>query len=94
MTTRNLLSRFRATLWAALLITTASHPAHAAGLPLIISATVNYSQNTLTITGQNFGSSPSVQLDSLTFPTISSASNQIVADFPNSTPPSSFTPGT
>src|SRR5580704_10410085 len=69
-------------------------PAQAAGLPLIISATVNYSQNTVTITGQNFGSSPTVTLDSMTFPTMSSASKQIVADFPNTTPPSSFTPGT
>jgi Protein of unknown function (DUF1566)/Collagen triple helix repeat (20 copies)/IPT/TIG domain len=71
-----------------------SAPAQAAGLPLIVSATVNYTNKTLTITGQNFGSSASVTLDSMTFPTMSSSSSQIVADFPNSTPPSSFTPGT
>lgn len=69
-------------------------PTQAAGLPLVISATVSYTQNTLTITGQNFGSNPTVTLDSLTFPTQSTASSQIVADFPNSSPPSSFMPGT
>ena len=69
-------------------------PAQAAGLPLVISATVNYTQNTLTVSGQNFGSNPTVTLDSLTFPTQSTASSQIVADFPSSAPPSSFTPGT
>src|SRR5450631_113015 len=68
--------------------------AQAAGLPLIVSATVNYTAKTLTITGQNFGSSPSVTLDSMTFPTMTSSGSQIVADFPNSTPPSSLTPGT
>jgi hypothetical protein len=36
----------------------------AAGLPLVISATVEYSHNTLTISGQNFGSNPAVTLDS------------------------------
>jgi hypothetical protein len=66
----------------------------AAGLPLIVSATVNYTQKTLTINGQNLGGSPNITLDSMTFPTKSSASNQIVADFPNGSPPSSFMPGT
>ncbi len=68
--------------------------AQAAGLPLVISATVDYTHKTVTITGQNFGSSPTVTLDSMTFPTMSAASKQIVADFPTTTPPSSFTPGT
>jgi hypothetical protein len=45
----------------------------AAGLPVVISATVNYSQNTLTINGENFGSSPTVTLASMTFPTMSSS---------------------
>jgi hypothetical protein len=66
----------------------------AAGLPLIVSATVNYTQNTLTITGQNFGSSPSVTLDSLAFTTVSSTSSQVVAAFPSGTPPTGLTPGT
>jgi IPT/TIG domain len=71
-----------------------SSPIQAAGLPLVISATVNYSQKTLNISGQNFGSSPSVTVNSTTIPTLSSASNQIVARFPDATPPSSFVPGT
>ena len=65
----------------------------AAGLPLVISATVDYSHNTLTISGQNFGSNPAVTLDSLAFPTQSSASSQIVANFPSGKAPSSFLPG-
>jgi hypothetical protein len=72
----------------------AAPKAQAAGLPVINSATVDYTHNTVTITGQNFGSSPTVTLDSITFLTMSSASKQIVADFPSTTPPSSFTPGT
>jgi hypothetical protein len=68
--------------------------AQAAGLPVVISATVDYAHKTVTITGQNFGSSPTVTLDSMTFPTMSSASKQIIADFPNTSPPSSFAPGT
>ncbi len=66
----------------------------AAGLPLVISATVDYTHSTLTINGQNFGSSPAVTLDALAFSTQSSASSQIVANFPSGKAPSSFTPGT
>ncbi len=62
--------------------------------PLVIGATVDYTHGTLTITGQNLGSSPTITVDSLTFPTLSSSSNQIVGNFPSGTPPSSFTPGT
>lgn len=94
MTIRNLCAPLRAILGVAFSITVVSGPVQAAGLPLVISATVNYTNNTLTISGQNFGSSPTVTLDSMTFSTMSSASNQIVADFPNGTPASSFTPGT
>jgi hypothetical protein len=68
-------------------------PVQAAGLPLIVSATVNYTSGTLTINGQNFGSSASVTLDSMSFPTVSSSSSQVVASFPNSAPPSTFVPG-
>src|ERR1700760_4986081 len=71
-----------------------SLPAHALGLPVVISATVDYTHNTLTISGQNFGSSPSVTLDALSFPAQSSSSNQVVASFPSGRVPSSFTPGT
>src|ERR1700677_3368239 len=69
-------------------------PAQGAGLPLIVSTTVNYTNGTLTINGQNFGSSASVTLDSMSFPTVSSSSSQVVASFPSGTPPSSLTPGT
>jgi hypothetical protein len=71
-----------------------SSGSQAAGLPLVMSATVDYTHNTLTISGQNFGSNPSVTLDALAFPTQSSASSQIVANFPSGKAPSSFTPGT
>jgi hypothetical protein len=66
----------------------------AAGLPLVISATVDYSHNTLTISGQNFGSNPTVTLDALAFSTQSSGSSQIVANFPSGKVPASFVPGT
>jgi hypothetical protein len=68
--------------------------AQAAGLPVVISATVDYTHKTVTINGQNFGSSPTVTLDSITFPTMTAGTKQIVADFPNTSSPSSFTPGT
>ena len=68
--------------------------AEAAGLPLVISVTVDYTHNTLTINGQNFGSSPAVTLNALAFSTQSSASSQIVANFPSGKAPASFTPGT
>jgi Collagen triple helix repeat (20 copies) len=77
---------------AALLL--GASPSHAVGLPLVISATVDYAHGTLTVTGQNFGSSPSVTLDALGFPAQSSSSTQVVAVFPNARAPSSFTPGT
>ena len=64
------------------------------GLPLVINATVDYNHGTLTIGGQNFGSNPVVTLNNLSFPTVSAASNQIVANFPSGQPPSSFAPGT
>jgi hypothetical protein len=69
--------------------------AQAAGFPVVISATVDYLHNTLTISGQNFGSNPSVTLDALAFlAQVSSSSNQIVANFPSGKAPSSFAPGT
>jgi hypothetical protein len=66
----------------------------AAGLPVVISATVDYTHNTLTISGQNFGTIPEVTLDSLPINTQSSTSARILAVFPSSKPPSSFIPGT
>jgi hypothetical protein len=71
-----------------------STPAEAAGLPLIISATVDYTHNTLTINGQNFGAAPTVTLDSLAFSTQNGSSGtQIIANFPGGKTPLSFTPG-
>lgn len=72
----------------------AASPARAAGLPLIISATVDHTHNTLTIDGQNFGTVSAVTLDSLAFTPLSSTLGQIVANFPSGKAPSSFTPGT
>jgi hypothetical protein len=84
--------------WAALSVMTLlswlASVAQAGGLPVVISASVDYSQGTLTISGQNFGSSPSVTLNSMSFPTQSAASTQVVANFPSGRAPSSFTPGT
>jgi hypothetical protein len=86
--------RILTALGASMLLALLSLGVRAAGLPLVISATVDYTQNTLTISGQNFGSHPSVTLDALAFTTQSSASSQIVANFPSGKAPSSFTPGT
>jgi hypothetical protein len=68
--------------------------ANAAGLPIVHSTTVNNTQGTLTINGQNFGSSPTITLSSQHFPPVSVTSTQIVANFPQGSPPSSFAPGT
>ena len=68
--------------------------APAAGLPLVISATVNYSTATLTISGQNFGTNPVVTLGNSNFAILAASTSQIVASFPSGTPPSNFTPGT
>jgi hypothetical protein len=76
--------------------TLAPSRANALGLPIITSATVNYSDGTLTVTGQNFGSSPVVTLASINFPTVPGAtsSTKVVASFPGGMPPASFTAGT
>jgi hypothetical protein len=72
-----------------------SGPAHAAGLPVVISTTVDSAHNMLTINGQNFGSNPLITLGSLKFTTAAGwSSTRIVGNFPNSNPASSFTPGT
>jgi hypothetical protein len=68
--------------------------AQAFGLPIVISATVDYAHATLTITGQNFGNYPLVTLDKLNFTTMAASSNQVVASFPSGSPPSSFAAGT
>jgi hypothetical protein len=87
--------RILAALSLSMLLGMFSISSQAAGLPLVISATVDYSHNTLTISGQNFGSNPAVTLDSLAFAAqIPSSSSQIVANFPSGRAPSSFAPGT
>jgi hypothetical protein len=70
-------------------------PAYASGIPLVLNTTVNSSTATLTINGQNFGSSPVVTLNNSSFPIIQPpGASQIVAGFPNDKPLSTFTPGT
>jgi uncharacterized protein DUF1566/collagen triple helix repeat protein/IPT/TIG domain-containing protein len=77
-----------------LLLGLAVTDAQAAGLPIVISATIDYGHTTLTVTGQNFGSNPLVTLDGTNFPTLSASSSQIVASFPGGSPPTHFAPGT
>ena len=86
--------RILAALSLMMLLDLLSPATRAAGLPLVISATVDYSHNTLTVNGQNFGSNPAVTLDSLAFPTQSSGSAKIIASFPSGKAPASFVPGT
>jgi hypothetical protein len=68
---------------------------HAQFIPIINKAVVDYKSNTITITGTNFPSGPAVTLGSTALTTQPGAtSTQIVAAFPTTSPPSSFTPGT
>jgi hypothetical protein len=62
--------------------------------PFINSAAVDYGNNTITINGTNFGSSPSVALGGVTLTVTQATSTQIAATFPSATPLSGFTPGT
>src|SRR5437762_12871378 len=95
MTARTFGAPLSAMLISAFLALATSTPAQATTPPpLVISVTVDYTHSTLTITGQNFGSSPTITVDSLTFPPSSSSSNQIVGNFPSGVSPASFTPGT
>ena len=81
-------------IWLVSMVAFVGLPAQAAGLPLVISATVDYAHGTLTVSGQNFGTNPTVMLDSLAFPVQSPGSGQIVAGFPVNRAPSTFVPGT
>lgn len=63
-------------------------------LSTTVSASANSGKGTLTITGQNFSSGAVVTLNNLSFPVVSASATQIVANFPNSAPISSFAPGT
>ena len=94
MTARSFGAPLSALLISAFLTVTFSAPAQAA-FPVIVSATVDYTQKTLKITGQNFGTNPTIILGSMTLPTKPPASGSlIVGNFPSGMPPSSFTPGT
>jgi Protein of unknown function (DUF1566)/Collagen triple helix repeat (20 copies) len=64
------------------------------GFPLISSADVDYSHNTLTVSGTNFGLSPKVTVGAATLTAPSATATSIVANFPSTALPSSFTPGT
>ena len=91
---RTLSLSLRASLWAFCLVAGFSYPAHAAVVPLILSTTVDSTLNTLTINGQNFGSSPVITVGSIPFTTVTSSSTKIAVSFPATNPATSFLPGT
>jgi hypothetical protein len=62
--------------------------------PFINNAVVNYGLNTLTVSGSNLGSTPKITLGVVALTTQTATSTQIVANFPPTALPSSFTPGT
>src|ERR1700730_15380299 len=61
--------------------------------PVVDSAVVNCTANTLTITGSGFSTGPTVTVGTVALTTSSSSSTQIIATFPASSPPCQFTPG-
>ena len=61
---------------------------------VIASATVNFGNNTISISGSNFAPNPVVRLGTLDLSVVSSTSSQIVAAFPTGSPASSLSPGT
>ena|ERR1700722_5669036 len=94
MSIRNLFAPPLAILAAVFFITALSGPAHAAGVPVVISTTVDSTHNTLIVNGQNFGGNAIITLGSIKFTTVSTSSTQILGSFPAANPPSSFSPGT
>lgn len=62
-------------------------------IPLINAATVNYTNNTLTLLGTGFGTSPKVTLGTAVLTVQSASSTRIVAAFPADSPPATFSPG-
>jgi len=75
------------------LVAAAALLSFAAHAQSITSTTVDYTKNTLTITGTSFGLSPKITLATVTLTAQTATSTQIVAVFPSSSPPSSFVPG-
>jgi hypothetical protein len=71
-----------------------SQSARAQLIPIINSTTVNYGNNTLTVSGTGFGLSPTIKLGSVTLTAQTATATQIVAAFPTASPPSGFLPGT
>ena len=67
--------------------------ARAQGFPLINSAVVNYGPKTLTISGTSFGLNPAITLGTVPLGRQSATSTQIVAIFPDPSPPSALAPG-
>ena len=94
MITRVLFAPLRAILAATFFLTVLGTFAHATGVPVVISTSVDATHNTLTINGQNFGTGAVITLGSIKFATASSTAAKIVGNFPAASPASSFTPGT
>ncbi len=94
MITRDLFAPLRAILAATFCLTALGTFAHATGVPVVISTSVDATHNTLTINGQNFGAGAIITLGSIKFATASSTAAKIVGNFPAASPASSFTPGT
>ena len=61
--------------------------------PVIDSAVVDCTANTLSITGSGFSTGPTVTVGTVALTTSSSSSTQIIATFPASSPPCQFTAG-
>lgn len=68
-------------------------PAEAAGLPYVVSTTVDETQNTLVIRGKNFGTSPTVVLGTVPLSIVSSASDRVTASMPAASGPSAMSAG-
>ena len=62
-------------------------------IPVIKSANIDYSANTLSLGGSGFGTGPKATLNGITLTTQNSTSTQIVASFPASNPASLIVPG-
>ena len=61
---------------------------------VIASATLNFANNTITISGSNFRPDPVVRFGTVDLSVVSSTPSQIVAAFPAGSPASSLAPGT
>lgn len=64
------------------------------GSPVVMSGVIDYGNKTITISGANFGSSPTIKLGGVTLTAQTTTPTKVVASFPAASPPSHFTPGT